>query len=190
MAHWYNKKKSPSHKYNIGDMVLLDTTNITTDRPTKKLTDKNLGLFKILDKIRHSAYKLELPLQWNLIHPVFNEYLLKLYHKASFPLQHQQLPKPPPVIVRDIPEYKVEKIIASRRYRRKLQYLVKWTGWPMDEQHWEPAEHVMPNAQRLIINFHLENENEASWTMLELQNFINNYTEELKWDEEDYYEDY
>jgi len=42
-------------------MVWLLLCNIKTRRPSKKLDDKKIRPFKILAKIRRSAYKLALP---------------------------------------------------------------------------------------------------------------------------------
>jgi len=36
----------------------------------------------------------------------------------------------------------VEKILETREWRRKTQYLVKWKGYPRNEATWEPASNV------------------------------------------------
>jgi len=46
--------------YKVGDIVFLNSRNITTLRPSKKLDDKMLGPFKILTVIG-IVYRLELP---------------------------------------------------------------------------------------------------------------------------------
>jgi hypothetical protein len=40
MKHNYDRNKGPSREYKKGDKVWLEGTNITTDRPMKKLDDK------------------------------------------------------------------------------------------------------------------------------------------------------
>ncbi|MBW0495975.1 hypothetical protein O181_035690 [Austropuccinia psidii MF-1] len=44
-----------------GDKVLLASKNIKTTRPTKKLSKRWLGPFKVLEKIGSHAYHLKLP---------------------------------------------------------------------------------------------------------------------------------
>jgi hypothetical protein len=79
MKHHYDKGKKPSQQYNIGDKVWLESTNIRTDCPITKLNDKCRGPFTIEEKIGEASYKLKLPDTWHLLHPVFNESLLKPY---------------------------------------------------------------------------------------------------------------
>jgi hypothetical protein len=47
-------------------------------------------------------------------------------------------------------EWEVEEILDSRMYRRRLQYLVKWTGH--DLPHWRPAEDM--NELEAVDRFH------------------------------------
>ena len=86
-------------------------------------------------------YRLELPTQWG-IHPVFHINLLTLYretiiHGANY--QH-----PPPDLVNNTKEYKVEKILDSWLFgrRRRLQYLVKWKGYPDSDNMWVNKDDV------------------------------------------------
>jgi len=44
---------------------------------------------------------------------------------------------------KDDSEYEVEAIVGQRTKRNQLQYLVKWRGYPIDEQTWEPVEHLV-----------------------------------------------
>ena len=61
-----------------------------------------------------------------------------LTHSANY--QH-----PPPDLVDGMEEFEVEKVLNSRWYRRghKLQYLIKWKGYPdLDNQwvNWDDAK--------------------------------------------------
>jgi hypothetical protein len=49
---------------------------------------------------------------------------------------------PQPVVVDDEEEWEVEEVLAYRLYYRKLQYLVKWLGWPSYKNSWEPVENL------------------------------------------------
>ena len=61
--------------------------------------------------------------------------------------------EPPPDLVEGSEEYEVEKIENSRVHRGKLQYLVKWKGYPVSDNTWEPQGHLK-NAQKHIDDFH------------------------------------
>ena len=52
MKRNYDQHKGPSCKYKEGDQVWLEGTNITTDRPMKKLGDKRHSPFQVVNKIR------------------------------------------------------------------------------------------------------------------------------------------
>ena len=52
--------------------------------------------------------------------------------------------------------YAAERIINSRRRQGKLQYLVKWTNYPVSQSNWEPEENILD--QRLLDQFHNNNE--------------------------------
>jgi len=60
MKKFYNRKVRPSVDYKKGDLILLEGTNIRSDRPSKKLGDKQYGPFKVIEKVGSSAYRLKL----------------------------------------------------------------------------------------------------------------------------------
>ena len=80
-------------------------------------------------------YRLELPTQWS-IHPVFHIDLLTLYWETIMHGANYQCP--PPNLVDNTEEYKVEKILDSQLFGRRwqLQYLVKWKGYPDLDNMW------------------------------------------------------
>jgi hypothetical protein len=135
-----------------GDQVYLSATNITTSRPSKKLDDKRYGPFKVIRKVKEAAYELDIPKTWRGIHPVIHEEYLTLFTPPSF---SSQLPPPPPpaVEVEGQLEYEVEQILDTRDRRHKIQYLVKWLGYPQEEATWEPFENVK-NSPELLREFH------------------------------------
>ena len=92
-------------------MVWLDTKNLTTSRPMKKLSEKRIGPFKVLKKIGTTSYKLDLPPTWH-IHPVFHSDLLSQFNKPVYDNQTSG-DRPPPDVIDDHEEYEVEKILDS-----------------------------------------------------------------------------
>ena len=69
--------------YAKGDLVLLATRHIRTLRVSKKLADKFIGPFQVLERIRNNAYRLELPKKYGRLHHTFHISLLKLYRKRD-----------------------------------------------------------------------------------------------------------
>ena len=61
MKHFYNQTKEEFIQYKKGNKVWFETTNVITKHPIKKLNNKHLGHFKILEKVGKSAYCLKLP---------------------------------------------------------------------------------------------------------------------------------
>ena len=91
MKWFYDWTKKESIQYKKGDKVWLEATNITTKCPMKKLNNKHLEPFEILEKVGKLAYCLKLPSQWK-IHDIFNKVLLSPYHSPQFKSQQQPLP--------------------------------------------------------------------------------------------------
>ena len=63
-------------------------------------------------------------------------------------------PPPPPLIVRNgIEEYEVEKILDSRIFHGKVEYLVRWKAYGVEEDKWRPVCDVQGSKQ-LVTEFH------------------------------------
>ena len=103
MKKFYNQTRGEAIGYKPGDLVLLEATNLNTDKPMKKLDDKWYGPFKVLEKVGNSAYKLKLPPSMSRIHPVFNKVLLSPYYTLTFDSQ-PHITNPEPIIVDKEPE--------------------------------------------------------------------------------------
>ena len=150
-----NRRRTPSRRFEAGQKVWLDTKNIKTLRPRKKLDWKNVGPFRIAEVVGPYAYRLELPPSMR-IHPVFNPSLLSL--ASDDPLPHQRSPAPPPIEVEGETQSEVDDILDSRWDRRgrggaaRLKYLVKWTGY--DDPTLEPADTIAEDVPELVVNFH------------------------------------
>jgi hypothetical protein len=86
------------------------------------------------------------------IHPVFHVSLLE--PAADDPYPGQRPDPPPPVEIDGELEWQVDEVLDSRwtgrERNRKLEYLVKWTGY--DQPLWEPAENV--NELEAVDRFH------------------------------------
>src|SRR5271154_6203889 len=85
------------------------------------------------------------------VHPVFHVSLLERYLDSEIPGRTQA--PPPPVIVDEEVEHEVEEILDSKLMRNRLFYLVKWIGYPVSDNSWEPAQNAS-NSPQLIRRFH------------------------------------
>ena len=56
MKQFYDQTKEESIQYKKGDKIQFEATNITTKYPMKKLNNKYLKPFEILEKVEKSAY--------------------------------------------------------------------------------------------------------------------------------------
>ena len=131
----WTKGKTPEQRYKTGDQGWLEGRNLRIDRPSAKLAPKRHGPFKIKKVLSPITYQLELPPQWK-IHDVFHADLLTPYRETE--LHGPNFTKPPPDLIDGEEEYEIEEILQSRKYGRgrKVQYLVKWKGYPDSENQW------------------------------------------------------
>ena len=131
----------------------LSSENVKTARdaaahPTKKLNYKWLGPYVVEQMISRSAYQLKLPASFGKIHPIFSVSLLCPFEGDSI-AEHQEChPLPPlPIVCDGIEEYEVEKILDSQILRGKVEYLVCWKGYGVEEDEWRPACDVQGSKQ-------------------------------------------
>lgn len=144
-----NRRRAPAPPFKIGDLVWFNAQNIKTARPSRKLDYRRQGPFAIVKVVSPHAYELDFP-DTMKIHRVQNVSLLD--PASDDPLPGQVIPPPPPIIVDGEPEYHVEEILDSRLTRNKLEYLVKWIGYPRSE--WQPAE--LYNQTEAVDIFHAQ----------------------------------
>jgi hypothetical protein len=134
--------------WEVGDKVYLDSTNLASQRPSRKLSDKWAGPFEVLERVGHS-YRLKLP-YGSTIHDVFAPNLL--CKDPADPLPGQEAPKPPGQPIAGVEEWEVQEILASKLVRNKLKYRVSWTGHDPDLE-WYPASNFM-GAPHKLRDFH------------------------------------
>jgi len=79
---YYDRKATKQPSIEVGDLAMLNARNIRTKGPSKKLSPKLYGPFKVLERKGSRAYKLEISPGWK-IHPVFHVSLLEPYRASS-----------------------------------------------------------------------------------------------------------
>ena len=155
MAQYYNHRRSPAPTFSPGDMVYLESEDIQTTCLSRKLSDRRLGPYPVERHVGKYAYRLTHPPPMRCLHPVFN--VVKLTPAPDDPIigRHQN-PPPPPELIDGEEEYIVEKVLNSRLFRRKLQYLVKWEGYGVEGNTWEYSENLN-HALEKVTEFHTRN---------------------------------
>jgi hypothetical protein len=129
------QSKKEGHTFKEGDYIWLEGHNLHLDVPSAKLAPKHHGPFPIKRVLSPITYQLTLPGTWR-IHDVFHVDLLTPYIKTEF--HGPNYTRPPPDLIQGEEEYKVKKVLDSRQYGRghKVQYLVKWKGYPDSDNEW------------------------------------------------------
>jgi hypothetical protein len=140
--------------FKIGDKVWLEGRNLRTEQPTAKLAPKRHGPFPIKKVLLPITYQLILPSTWK-IHDVFHVDLLTPYVETDF--HGPNYTRPPPDLINDEEEYEVEQVLSSRRHGRgrKVQYLVKWKGYPDSDNEWVNWDDM--HAEQALEDFRKQN---------------------------------
>ena len=141
----------PEDQFRPNEKVWLEGKNLALPYQTLKLAPRRHGPFLITEQISPVAYKLALPPTWT-IHDVFHASLLTPYRETS---QHgANYTRPPPDLIEGEEEFEVEAVLNHRYHgrSRRLQYLVKWRGYPDADNSWEPVDQIF--APELITRYH------------------------------------
>ncbi len=105
------KSCRPTHELETNQQVWLDACNLKTNVPSKKLTPRRYGPFKVIQKVSPVAYQLQLPPSMSKMHNVFHIDLLIPYVETQ--AYGQSYPQPPPDIIDGKEEYEVEEIVSD-----------------------------------------------------------------------------
>ncbi|XP_077234689.1 uncharacterized protein LOC143876893 [Tasmannia lanceolata] len=123
--HWLERE------FQVGDSVYLRLqpyrqTSINV-RAFRKLSSKFYGPYKVLERIRHVAYRLDLP-EGAKIHPVFHVSLLKKRVGDTIVAQSQL----PDILLNGElkiqPQTMLERRMVKRGNRAVTEILVQWTN--------------------------------------------------------------
>ncbi len=137
--------------YKIESKMFLNERNIVTARSFKKLDDKMLESFINLDLV-DSSYKLKLSESMH-VHDVFYSDLLRSVVNDFLPDQKNE--PSDSIVINDEDEWKIDDILNFRRYRRWLQYRVKWKSYDNDLNWYNADDDEFMNTQKIIDDFHI-----------------------------------
>jgi len=151
-------KRTPALDFKVGDQVYMKAKYFRSTRPSKKLSEKNLGPYTIIAQVGSLSFRLHLPDSMHAIHPVFHVSQLKPAIPNTIPDRIQ--PPLPLVKVDGEPEFEISEILDSKVDRRcrscKLLYLVCWSGYEGtdEETSWLLATEL-GNTTELLENYHV-----------------------------------
>ena len=145
-----NRHRIKAPEFNVNDRVWVNSSLILRNK-NKKLKLRKLGPYKILEKVSPVTYKIDFPKKIR-IHPIIHVSELEPYYEDTFKRKKEP---PPPIIVNDEEEYEVEEILDKRKHYGKIQYLIKWKGYPLSEASWEPEEYL--NCPEILKKFNESN---------------------------------
>ena len=92
MQEQHDKTTGKKQEFNVGDKVWLDSRNIRTAQPSKKLEHKRYGPYEITEKLSPLNYRLKLPKELRSIHDVMHIEKLLPYEEDTIP---ERVPIPP-----------------------------------------------------------------------------------------------
>ncbi len=138
--------------YKIESKMFLNKQNIITAKLFKKLNDKMLNSFQIIDFV-DSFYKLKL-LETMHIHDVFHSELFRLVVNNF--LSDQKNESSRSIVINDEDEWEIDDILNFRWYQRRLQYRVKWKNYDNNLNWYNADDDEFMNAQEMIDDFHIK----------------------------------
>ena len=137
-------------KYQVDNFVKFSSKNIKTIRFSKKLNDRMLNSFKIIEKM-NVFYRLKLSLNMHQ-HDVFSFNYLKFVVNDLLLNQKQKSSKS--IIVDDEKAWNVDDILNSRHHYGRLQYKIKWHELNRDNEWYYVDKNEFKHSQKVVDEFH------------------------------------
>ena len=110
MKKYYDLKATEQPSIDVGDLVMLNSKNLSNKQPLKKVSQKLYASFKVLEKKGSGASMLEISPRWK-IHPVFHVSLLQPYRASNRP--NRERPSQDPINIEGDLQWEVERIVKS-----------------------------------------------------------------------------
>jgi len=142
-------KRTPALEFKVGDQVYVKAKYFWSTRPSKKLSEKNLGPYNIITQVGSLSFM-------RAVHPIFHVSQLELAIPNTIPDWIQ--PPLPPVEVDGEPEFEITEILDSKVdcccKSCKLLYLVRWSSYEGtdEETSWLLATEL-GNATELLEDY-------------------------------------
>jgi Chromo (CHRromatin Organisation MOdifier) domain len=139
-----NTGRQEGEEFKAGDQVWLEREGINLDALKgirEGIKPRWLGPYLVRERCSDHHYELELPPTMSRIHPRFHRERLKKYRnpRERFP-SRTVLERPP--ADEETGEFEVERILDKRKKYNRVEYLVKWLGYALQDATWEPAREL------------------------------------------------
>ncbi|PRQ23185.1 putative nucleotidyltransferase, Ribonuclease H [Rosa chinensis] len=143
------KQQADRHRtereFNTGDWVFLKLhpyrQQSVVKRPSHKLAPRFYGPFRVRERVGTVAYKLDLPPRCR-IHPVFHVSLLKRRVGEGTPLTTSLPEFDENGALLWTPTKVLDMAIVRKKKRNVTQWLVQWSGLPIEDAAWEDAHTI------------------------------------------------
>ena len=150
---YYDSRHSP-RTLQAGDLVFV----LLDDHPMRslvqgmhKLQNNKWGPFAIIEMVGTQAARLELPPS-SRVHPVISTLHLQPFIEDTF--GHSCKP-PPSTTIDGEAAWEVERIFGERQRGKRMEFKVKWVGYPDTEFTWEPEENLRQDLGSISKNVFL-----------------------------------
>ncbi|GBG76809.1 hypothetical protein CBR_g23024 [Chara braunii] len=152
------------HPFKVGDDVLVDARHLQLEADMlRKFRRRFFGPCRILQAVGSDTaaspvrFRLKLPdyLRQARVHDVYHVSLLRPYRRPSERFAGRPYERPPPIMVDGHEEFVVSDIVSRRvtdDTPPRIEYLVRWKGYPDEEATWEPLEHLQ-HARILVLAY-------------------------------------
>lgn len=157
MKKYYDFNR-PVQEFEVGDQVLISSKNLdiqhlgVSSGGSTKLAPLWIGPYPVVAKTSIDTYKLQMPIGLR-IHPEFHTSLLKPYLK-DFDPNRINLPNEGMIQAGgESGAFLIEDVIGHKKVKGKIHYLVKWLGYPDENNSWESLQSILKPAGGLINNY-------------------------------------
>jgi Chromo (CHRromatin Organisation MOdifier) domain/Integrase zinc binding domain len=145
-TRYYNRRHQEK-EYDRGQIVGLSTKNFRF-KDGHKLAPTYIRV-RILERVGKQAYKVALPTKYAKIHNVFPVAMIEPWIDRNGIADTLPLPD----LIEDNEEWEVEDLLDHTGEGSLRRYLVKWAGWPVEYNTWEPIENLT-HCQQLLDRYH------------------------------------
>ena len=150
-VHSYNKGRKPVPLLKKGDHVLVNPHAlewIESKGEGRKLTQRWIGPFEVIQRINPNIYRLRMSNLYPGL-PIFNYQHLKKYEESPAEFGTRTTLPETRTASSLKEEYEVNQIIAERRTKKGIEYLVRWEGYTPLYDTWEPKR-ALTNAPEIV----------------------------------------
>ena len=139
----YADRNRQDLSFTVGDKVWLESYNLSTDAPSKKLTAKRLGPYEVLELIGPTSYRLDIPTSWR-VHNVFHAALLSRTKEDTIP--NRVAPPQPRVTMREQELWVIDRFVNSRWFRGKFQLKIRWEDQTEEQDDWRDYSAILKES--------------------------------------------